>query len=320
MTIFEALGHDRVSGGPRGHQQTIETVISYVFMYPHEVWKVYKHENGFVGDLTNDAFRQAFVREDFAWNNAMCPEIYQRLVGLRLAGDTWEVCPTADAGDLAIVMRRISMDDSLYHRLMTEHVTTNQVADVATTMLTRLMALTKAKQASIKTFQRPWSELHHLRLQDLREWCSLDGANIEPTFLAEVLTTLEKLAQDPYIQQFRSRDMHVGIDNHTGNILITTDGVELLDIYQFKDHWLAVDPWVNITRPAADIAVLGDSALLDAYLTAAAALVPRPPRQILTGYLIEGAMIMAAYRNMLGELETATRFIQYVREQLSGMN
>ncbi len=213
-------------------------------------------------------------------------------------------------------MRRIDVEQNLDHRLRQRRVSADDVRAVAKTMMTRLMALTEAKRASIRTFRRSWHELYHLRLRDLRDWCDMAGDGLDRGFVAGVLETLAVFHDDPYIKTFDGSKMHVAIDNHAGNILLTPDGVEFLDIYQFKEHWLAVDPLVNITRPAADLAVLGNERLLHAYLTACASFVPLPDERIVLSYTVEAAMIMAAYRAMLKEPAIAARFVAYINANL----
>src|ERR1700722_11050109 len=60
-------------------ERTIETLISKLFFFGNDVYKVYKYKTYYFGDFTDDRFRHEFYHDDFLWNNTMAPNIYIRL-------------------------------------------------------------------------------------------------------------------------------------------------------------------------------------------------------------------------------------------------
>ena len=312
MTYFEALEKNSVVGIDDSCVKTVDSVISKVFLYKTFARKVYRYDNGFVGRLDDPVFRRKFVQEDFVWNNLMCPEIYLHLEGAKQVDGVWQVCPMAEAEDFSIVMAKVDVEKNLHHTLLQGKANAVIVGKVADTMMTRLHNLTLLKAATIPTFKRPWRELYLLRLQDLREWCAMVPEQLPVMYVQNVLQALEKIADDPYVRAYDSAKMQVAIDNHAGNILIFDDSIEFLDIYQFKEHWLAVDPLVNITRPAADVFALGGEALGQAFLKAATPYYSMPDDKTVYAYLIEAALILVAYQYMLKKPDIAARYLDWI--------
>lgn len=312
MTYFEALEKNSVAGIGDSCVKTVDSVISKVFLYEKFARKVYRYDNGFVGRLDDPTFRKKFVQEDFVWNNLMCPEIYFHLEGAKQIDGVWYVCSMAEAEDYSIVMAKVDVEKNLHHTLLQGKADEAIVCKVADTMMTRLHNLTVLKAAEIPTFKRPWRELFLLRLQDLREWCGMVPEQLPLAYVQKILLALEKIADDPYVRAYDPAKMQVAIDNHAGNILIFDHGIEFLDIYQFKEHWLAVDPLVNITRPAADVFALGGKELGKAFLKAATPYYPMPNDKIVYAYLIEAALILVAYQYMLKKPDIAVRYMQWI--------
>jgi aminoglycoside phosphotransferase family enzyme len=311
MTDFEqAFENNEIVGIADAYDKKIDTALSRVFLYSTKVFKIYRHEVGFVGDFNNFAFRKSFYAEDFFWNQHMSPAIYVALRGFCKNDDgKWEMCDMDKAVEFAIEMNRVDTQNTLHNYLLDEKVTEKIVRDLADTIMQGLVKLTQEKRESIPAFQREWRDLFTLRLKDIRDFgymAESKGLSKERTDM--LVDTLTKLLDDPYVTEYDKSKYIVAIDNHADHILVTESGIEFMDVYQFKDYWLAVDPLIVITRPAMDIIALGGEELGKIFLEQASKYYPLPDEKIVTQYLIYSACITGVYYVIIGEKEVAQKY------------
>lgn len=66
----------------------IETVMSHVFLFPERVYKIYKGDNEWFNknfnDLSDRRKRFEFSKNDFHWNQMLCPEVYVGILGAEI--------------------------------------------------------------------------------------------------------------------------------------------------------------------------------------------------------------------------------------------
>ena len=317
MTDFEqAFENNEILGIEATYDKKIDTALSRVFLYPTKVYKIYRHEVGFVGDFNDLAFRKSFYAEDFFWNQHMSPTIYLALRGFQKNSDgKWEMCEMDKAEEFAIEMNRVDTQNTLHNYLLEGKVTEKIERNLADTIMKGLAKLTEKKRDSIPAFQREWKDLFTLRLKDIRDFgymAESSGLSKERTDM--LVDTLTKLLDDPYISEYNTSKYIVAIDNHADHILVAESGIEFMDVYQFKDYWLAVDPLIVIARPAMDIFALGGEEMGKIFLEQASKYYPLPDKKIVTQYLIYSACITGVYYVIIGEKEVAQKYQDTIDE------
>lgn len=292
------------------YEKEVETALSRVFLYPQKAYKIYKSEEGFAGDFTDKEFRKAFYKEDFSWNRDMSPTIYLSLVGFSKNKDgRWALCDLGEADEFAIEMKRVDTNNTLNNYLLAGKATDDTIRAVADTMMQRLIKLTAEKRDSIPAFRQTWKELFKLRFKDARDFGYLAvDKGLSKARTDMVIDAAMTVLEDPYVTNYDESRYIVVIDNHADNILVTDQGIEFMDVYQFKPHWLAIDPLAAIARPAIDILALGGEEKGRIFLDQASKYYLLPSKKIVAQYLIYSASINGVFYFLIGKPEIAKKY------------
>ena len=106
MNLIEAFEQKLVNGfEDKTPDKIIETIVSKIFFYGEDVYKVYKYEKFFFGDFTDKNFRENFYREDFYWNNVTAPRIYLSLKPVKSIGGKYKIVDS-EPEDFFIEMKK----------------------------------------------------------------------------------------------------------------------------------------------------------------------------------------------------------------------
>jgi aminoglycoside phosphotransferase family enzyme len=287
----------------------IETVISNVFLFPKFVYKFYKNDNDFFNknfrDISSREARFAFARKDFAWNNALSPDIYLRLVGARIVDGKVEIGePADDAEELVLMMNRMHSEDMLYEKLARGEISEEDGYRIGTQLAESLKRVRKETPAGnyFLSFKND--------IQGVRDWIA--GV---PEFIPED----EWTRYCDFLDQFRIRnqewyegkltaELAYSGDIHSHNALYSDGQFSLMDTYAPKDEWRIAHALVPFYRVGADLWAFGGKDTFEEFLRGYEERSGiKVDRRLDAPYILYAAGIMVPYLYMLQKTDESKK-------------
>ena len=319
MNIVTALETLAVIGVEGEHDHVIETVLSKLFIRGDEVYKAYKHRTADFADLADREVRRNYIAEDFFWNNAMAPDVYRELRGVRRDGDQFVHTEHGQGEDWYIVMQKIDTSSSLIEQLERDTLTETDLHRYVETLLPRLRSLTESRADGLQTFFDKGEA--HVR-DEVIGACGWAFAAAQPELSLEDVTRAEKLLSRALESEtyFNTplQALSVVIDTNGENILFLDGGVSFIDVMTPKDAWRGHDRYLFVCRTSADVLALGGQAaeaLHDAY----GGRHELPPEIVRIAYEIAAALIQVPYRKMIGRDDLAAKYADFVRMRCNNL-
>lgn len=291
--------------GESGIPEHIETVISNVFLFNEQVYKLYKNDNDFqnknFGDISTTKERFAFSRADFEWNHQLAEEVYLRLQGVKVdAGVLRFVDNDEEVEEFLLITKRLPSDASVF-----EHLRRNDLSEVDYYEIGKQFAEGEKNFVYHEDLPNE-SLLENMlgRYRDVVEWVK----NVE-----EYVPTLE---QETYMNQLKELIMHVYgndstrisicIDFHSLNAFYVEHTLYPFDCFSVKYEWRFGPALLNIYRFATDVFALAGEKEFRAvmrgycdYLN-----IEHPSKEIERFFVTYAALIMMPYLYMLGKTDT----------------
>ncbi len=316
VTALEALAVEGVEGE---HDRVIETVLSKLFVRGDKVHKAYKHRTADFADLADREVRRGYIAEDFFWNNAMAPEIYLELRGVRRKGEQL-VHVSESEEDWYIVMQKIDTDRDLHRMIERGVLREEELAEYVRVLMERLTALSLARRAGLEEYFERGVAHVHAEVMGTCDW----AYTAAPLLTREEVDRAGRLMQRAMqTESYFAGDMNsvaVVIDTNGENILFLEGGVSFIDVMPPKDAWRVHDRYFIVCRTSADISALSEGGLAE-ILHESYAIVP-PPEIVRMVYEIAAALIQVPYRKMVGREDLAEKYANFVRlrcDELAGL-
>jgi len=284
----------------------IETMLSKLFFSGGKVYKFYKWEKAFYGDLSEAGFREKFIREDFFWNNIMSPGVYKRLEVLK---------NEKGEDDLCIIMNKFENSLTFTDYIENKNLTQGNLKDFVKNIILKQREITAIKKNELGNFLS--EDLKHIEtgaIEDMKSWClmSKDIKENKINFVAEKLADI--LETDEYHKWNNVARKSACIDGNGDNFIIEGGKILFIDIMPPKENWRVKDEVFNLARTAADIRALnGNNFLADSVYSEYAKItgieVPEITRRL---YETRAAMIQTAYGYILNQKDRAEKYNSWV--------
>lgn len=298
------------------------TQVSHLFFTGELVFKLCRADNEAFNetmfDFSDPVVRAQFMTEDYALNRFFSPQVYLALLGVRLDGTAvrLEGCLRA-ADELVEQMRRLSPSSSLTWHLAQGNIGREEIFRIGSWLAERSGSYDMPRPLR----QASFLPLMHERLADVAAFCNL----ARPYLTAEDSRALLNWLGDECERQQAWLEhppggLIVGLDCHVDNVYLAGQAIYLLDGFQIKPAWRAVDGWLNLCRLGADIWVLGTPELFGALVAgyAAGSQTPPPPDRVLALYLVYAALIRVVLSVEASQIELAARYLHYAFSLVSG--
>lgn len=309
----------------------VETVISRVFIFDAEgmVLKLYKRDNAWwnaeMQDLSGGEARVQFIRNDFAFNQALNPRTYLALQVATVEDGTVVLhdAEGAESDELVIRMRKENADTSLGDLLLAGSITLPEFE-----VMGRAFCVLKASlpRSFLPPVESSWGDQMKKRLADLKSW--MDSA---PSFPKEVSTRgLELLGlliadHGELLASMSREQLSVLMDVHSENMLYSDGQILPIDCYPPTNEWRIGDADADVFRLGSDIYALAGEEAFCAYMHGVQSHTPIKHAELTSLYLLYGALIMGAYLSMLSDkdqkhaakAEKYLNFIEMLVERIS---
>lgn len=298
-------------------EKVIKTLLSDLFFIGEKVIKVYKHKEAFYGDLSDSVFRKDFYIEDFFWNNSLAPEIYTRLVGVKLNGEITET-DVNNADDFYIEMKKIDSSQNLTNLFNKGKVSEEDITHLIKIMVVKIRELTREKQEKLKDiFSLGWQELIIQDIEDLREWMYLAAEHISKEKTNEYIDFIKKVAaSNVYLKECDNTKLVVSIDNNPDNVLILNGTPSFIDIMPPKPNWKVCEEFYNVTRTAVDCFVLGGESFGQTAYNAYREFGEEPKEIAKLLYEIRSSLIQWPLRHILGQHDLAEKYKKFTLSKI----
>jgi len=306
--LLDLLAQGQVPG-ETGTPTCVETVISRVYIFEKNVYKLYKNDCEFFNtnfhDLTEQEERHRFTKADFSWNNASSPAIYRELRGVRAIHGTIEFTDESPE-ELVIVMNRIHMADVLFEHLMRGEITAKTAYAIGQGLSKSLEGV--RRQEPVK---ENYYEVFGRRIADSRAWGASVAEFIPQEEIDSYLSFLEQVREErrETLEVEHTDGEMYGGDIHCHNAILTNGSFMLMDTYSPKEEWL-VEHWtVPAYRIAADLwSLTGDEELFRACMKGYEAGMGMERDQTLDAFYILYALgIAMPYHYMLSRTDESKR-------------
>jgi len=306
VTAFEALAVEGMEGG---HDRVIETVLSKLFVRGDKVHKAYKHRVADFADLTDREVRREYIAEDFFWNNAMAPEVYLELRGVKRVGDEFVHVPLGE--DWYIVMQKIDTEKDLMRAIMHGTLCKEDLVEYVRVLMERLTSLSAARRPPLEAFFERGAAHVHAEVLGTCDWAYTADEFLSRADVDRAGSLMRRALESEQYFTGQMDSIAVVIDTNAENILFLDGGVSFIDVMPPKDAWRVHDRYFAICRTSADIGALSDCELAEA-LHESYALVP-PPEAVRVVYEIAAALIQVPYRKMVGREDLSVKYANFVR-------
>lgn len=240
-----------------------ETILSKLYFFTHVVLKWYKPVQAYYGNLLDSNLRREFFLDDYAWNRAVSPDVYTKLLGVRYEAENARIVSLDEAQDFLIQMTRLYGVMTLSDYLQKQSVSSDILQNVLDLLVTTTRRLTVQSPESLNDrIDRGLLSLYRENLIDLRNQLRRAGEFLS---IREADTIIEHLLlfieNHPYFAHFSSAQLGIAIDCHTDNILISEyENALLIDVMFPKKSWRVIDECHTVARLAANAAVIGNLA------------------------------------------------------------
>lgn len=304
MNLIEAFEQKLVDGlEDKSPDKVIETIVSKIFFYGEDVYKVYKYEKFFFGDFTDRIFRKSFYKEDFYWNSIMAPQIY---LSLR---------PVKD--DFYIEMKKFDDNKNLTNLLLKKKISDEDIKKIASEMTIRLKMLTEnKKKTSDYDFNKKLLNIHLADLESDRNLLYLIPSFIKKEWADKIFDQLrEASAANPYFLNYDSKNFSLLIDNHSDNIVLSNGQADFVDVLPPKESWRVGDIFFDVCRLATDVAVLlaeeKAGLIYENYKD-----IPEDIKKI---YEIRSAVIQMWRFYSIDDLKIAQKYLDFIKSRISSI-
>ncbi len=318
--IIEAFAKGEVQGLPAGVgvPERISTVISNVFLFSNNVYKIYKRDaedfNTHFHDLSNEDIRREFYKHDFLWNNHFSPTVVTSLLGLVERDGVVALTDNIDSADeLVICMKRIDAANNVSRMLIENRLTPAMAKQISYRMSKLVDEFPHAVISNQNYYQ-----IMRDRMEDLRNWSYMAHPylpKVETDSMIEVLKR-EVDKRKGEFEKIKEEMFVTGLDNHSDNICFVDGEPVFIDIYPPKPAWIPLEPMHNLFRLAADMQVLGGEEYVDAMIEGYKQHhgEVNVDRELGEFYMIYAALIKAVYVHVLGRDEVERdKYFEYVR-------
>ena len=318
MNIIDIFKLGMIDGLEKSKPKHVITFISNIFIFEDKVYKIYKTDNELFNknynDLSDKKKRFAFTRKDFDWNNRLSPEIYTKLSGVIVSGESIKfVPPTDEADELVIEMNKIDMSNQIIMRLVENRISMDDCYEIGKQFGEKVLRLPKMVPAMTAY------EDFKLRYRDFRDW--VKSADEIPEDLGRKYIEYSLKFLEDHKSGFNSTDL-IGacVDVHADNAILNGKTFMTIDTYATKEAWLQGYKFINIYRIASDIyAFLGKEyfeKVLEGYVKATGEVLPREYDKFL---IIYSELVMWPYQYMLAKhdkwrLDAAKRHGDFIEE------
>jgi aminoglycoside phosphotransferase family enzyme len=290
--------------------KVIETLLSRIFFFGEKVFKFYKWQNAFYGNLADETFRKQFIAEDFYWNNAMSPEVYKEMILLKNESGKEDFC---------IVMQRLNNLETFTDFAEKKKLTPNLLNNFVELLILKQRKIAEDKKSELQPLlSRALKEIEVGEIEDFRSLGYMAKDFIPTTttdrFADKLLLMLDS---DEYRKWAEIAKKSACIDGNGDNIILNNN-ISFIDILPPKYNWRVKDEAMNLCRASADIQALGENkGLADGIYAKYAELsgLNLPPL-IRKLYEIRGAMIQAAYRNIIKQKERGDKYLAFAKREI----
>jgi aminoglycoside phosphotransferase family enzyme len=297
--------------------RVIETLLSKLFFFGDEVYKVYKHEKAFYGDFSDDRFRHEFYHDDFTWNNTMAPDVYSKLGYVKeTAGEVAETTHD-ESQDYYILMKKIDDSKTLFNLLKSRSVKKADLEVITKEMLARVEKLTEIKKSDLKDlFETSYRDLDQRNLDGIRQWLYMGEKVIAKTASDSIVDKLKHfVATNEYFSNFQQEQYVTSIDNHSGNILFNDGKVNFMPPMRI---WRIQSDAYTVSRPATDAEVLMGKEYADImYDTLEKVRGTRVDQKVRAYLQCVAALIMAPYLHVLKDDELAMKYWEFAETKVA---
>ncbi len=257
--IIEAFKNGDIAGLPESGSKPeyLQTEISHIFLFPQTVFKFYRRDskgfNEYFFDLNDNDKRKNFYQEEFISNHYFNPEVYSKLMGLKIdEGQVLIFENLDDVEDRVIQMKRINADNNLTNILLHGKLSSEDYYKIGDQMTKALIGFNKGKELDGNYY-----EIMVAFLNDLENYLYLYDKNISREESGQIMVSLRKFLEenkDRFVDA--SRSLIETIDNHADNTYYNDNKVSFIDAYLPKDSWRIVEPLYGVYRLLTDVAAL----------------------------------------------------------------
>lgn len=317
--LLRLLAAGKVSG-ESGIPKHVETVISNVFLFDEQVYKLYKNDNDFFNknyhDLSRKEERFAFSTADFEWNHQLAKKVYLRLEGARVDGDSARLLGDKldDVEEVLLVTKRLPPNDSLFEHLRKKDLTETDYYEIGKQFAER----EKGAVFDVDISKESLLENMRGRHADIVGW--MRGNKNIPLLEGDGYAgVFKELITDRYGTS--AERVSMCMDIHSMNAFYTHKRLYPFDTFSPKDTWRFGPGLLNIYRLATDVfALVGEKefhSVLHGY-NDFLHLAP-PSKETERLLVIYSSLIMVPYLYMISESdpdkrETATEYHNFLKQ------
>ncbi len=317
MTLLEAFEQGKFANITELPEKIIETQISKIFLYKDKVRKVYKPIKAYFGDFSDTEFRKIYYEEDFSWNNLMSPHVYTSLVPVVYNKTIWTRSATGTAEDFYIEMEKIDTERSLTNLLGKNTLSVHEIEHLANVVIEKSHQLTDAKKHTLTSIINiGWKNIFLERLDDLINFCGFTS-EVPKEYTNSVIPFLKDRAEkNSYLENYSNSKLFLATDFHSDNIFFINNEIVFIDAYLPKKLWSVVDLGHSIARLSVDIEVLGSKDLANSFYKSASHIINNIPKDVITLYELENAIIKEAYYFIIKKPELAVKYTTYIQTRV----
>lgn len=305
-------------------QRVVETLLSKLFFFDKDVYKVYKHRVSSFGDFNDNRFRHEFYHDDFAWNNTMTPAIYTKLGFVRENNGVIEECTHDESTDYYVLMKKIDDSQTLFNLLKKKAVTHADLKRITSEMLKRLEKLTETKRSDFQDlFETSYIELDLVYMETMRDWMYIMAPEIISKQDADIMMEKFKLFITNY-QGFKDFDRShyiASIDNHCGNILYQNKEVDFIDSMPPMRIWRVQNDLYPVSRPATEVELFMGKEFADTMYSTYEKVRGIKVDPKMRAYLqTVSALIQAPYVYISKDIELSKKFWKLAQEKIKELD
>lgn len=319
MNLQEAFEQGKVAGISGKPDRVIETLISKLYFFGDDVYKVYKYNKAFFGDFSDDRFRHEFYHNDFTWNNTMAPDIYLKLGYVKNDRDTFVEATHDTSEDYFILMKKIDDSQTLFNLIRNNNFKKEDLESITAEMFARTEKLTEIKRTDMQDlFDMSYVDLDLQNLESTREWLYMTPDFIPKDEANSIIDKIKDfVATNPYFKEFDNKGYLASIDNHGGNILFANGKVNFIDSMPPMRIWRIQSDAYSISRPATDLEVLAGKEYADVMFKKFEEIRNTNLDPKVRAYLqVVAALIQAPYMYVLKETEFAQKFWDFAKKKI----
>lgn len=296
----------------------IETVISNVFLFDQNVYKLYKNNSDFFNehfnDLSSNENRLAFTKKDFEWNTFLSPSIYKSVLPIAVINGEIQEAANESAEEFVIVMRKVDTAAILYEKLVRGDITIDDCAVIGESFARMTTKIQTGEHVadSLATIMKE-------RIQNVRIWIQSAEKYISKEESGVYCDRLEQLLEEQ-LAWFENTSVMTDGDFHSHNAVFENGHFLLIDSYPPKESWMLGHSLISAYRVGVDILALsGKQEYFEGYMKGfergLGKEVDRTQEQFFTLYV---SLLAVSYLYMLSEgdpskLESAMKYHTFIQ-------